>query len=82
MNTSIQLPDKAAAAVNDLQARKTALQAIVKHRNFPCEDKSPVYCDNVPAGLGDGTSLICEAIHEIDATIAMIIQRALVDRSF
>jgi hypothetical protein len=82
MNTSIQLPDKAAKAVNDLQARKTALLAIVEHRNFPHEDKSPVCCDNVPAGLGDGTGLIFEAVHEIDATIAMIVQRALVDRSF
>lgn len=82
MNTSIQLNDKAAAAVNDLQARKTALQAIVKHRNFPYQDKNPVYCDNVPAGLGDGTGLICQAIHEIDAAIASIIYRSLVDRSF
>lgn len=82
MQTSIQLTAKAAAAITDLQARKDALQAIIKHRNFPYEDRNPMYCDNVPASYGEGTNFIFEAICEINESIAQIIKKDLVDRNF
>lgn len=84
MQTSIQLTAKAAAAITDLRARKDALQAIIKHRNFPYEDqdRNPMYCDNVPAAYGAGTNFIFEAICEINESIAQIIKKDLVDRNF
>lgn len=68
--------------MNDLQARKAALQAIVKHESFPFQTENPVFCRNVPAGMGDGTGFIHQAIEEINAMIASIVHRSLVDRSF
>jgi hypothetical protein len=81
MTTNIELSDKASQAVSGLQARKTALWEIVKHRDSFSE-KPLMACANVPGNYGSGCGFIHEAIKEINETICAIINRDIIDRNF
>lgn len=82
MNTHIQLPESAALAINQLQARKEGLIALLPKGSFPFEERHEADCRNVRAGLGNGAGFIDHAINEINETITEIIKRCLIDRNW
>jgi hypothetical protein len=82
MNTTLQLPETAALAINQLQARKEGLRALLPKGSFPFEERHEADCRSVRAGMGDGSGFINHAINEIDETISEIIKRCLIDRNW
>ena len=82
MTTILELPTSAATAINELQARKERLLALLPDGSFPNKNKHPADCRSVPCGLGSGTGFIMSAVQEIDNTIAEIVKRCLVTRSW
>lgn len=82
MNTTLQLPQSAADAVNQLQARRQGLRSLLPTGSFPFDERHEADCRHVPAGFGSGAGFINHAINEIDETIAEIIKRCLVDRNW
>ena len=87
MNTvNITLPATAVKAIEDLEARKKILLSVFKtteeRHDMVRRRNRPELCDEVPCGLGDGTSGIVAAIKEIDNAIAKIVTRCLVDRNW
>jgi hypothetical protein len=82
MNTTLQLPITAAEAINQLQARKDGLIALLPKGSFPFEERHEADCRSVRAGMGSGTGFINHAINEINETIAEIIKRCLIDRNW
>ena len=82
MNTTIQLPASAAESINQLETRKQGLRALLPKGSFPFEEKHEADCRSVPCGIGSGMRGILDAIFEIDASIALIIKRCLVDRNW
>ena len=82
MTTTLQLPETAALAINQLQARREGLRALLPKGSFPFEERHEADCRHVRAGLGCGAGFINHAINEIDETIAEIIKRCLIDRNW
>jgi hypothetical protein len=82
MNTTLQLPESAAEAINQLQARKEGLRALLPKGSFPFEERHEADCRSVRAGMGSGSGFINHAINEIDETISEIIKRCLIDRNW
>jgi len=82
MNTTLQLPITAAEAINQLQARKDGLIALLPKGSFPFEERHEADCRNVRAGMGSGAGFINHAINEINETMAEIIKRCLIDRNW
>ena len=82
MNTTLQLPETAALAINQLQARKEGLRALLPKGSFPFEERHEADCRSVRAGMGNGSGFINHAINEIDETMSEIIKRCLIDRNW
>ncbi len=82
MNTTIQLPASAAEAINQLQARKQGLLALLPKGSFPFEERHEADCRAVPCGIGSGGMHINHAVEEINQSIALIIKRCLVDHNW
>ena len=78
--TTIQLHTKAAAAVEDLQARKQALLDLFKSP-WDAATPRPVTCANVPSGHDTGSLEIREAIAQIDITMSKIICRSMIEHT-
>jgi hypothetical protein len=82
MNTRLQLPESASQAINQLQARKDGLIALLPKGSFPFEERHEADCRSVPCGIGSGAMQINHAVEEINQSIALIIKRCLIDRNW
>ena len=86
MITNISLPESAALAIEDLEARKRILLSLYptqeERNNVIRRRDRPELCNEVPAFYDSGSSGIHSAIESINWTIAEIIKRCLVDRNW